>query len=253
MKRVLFLSLIMILASCANPNEKTIKVNDVKIKMIKVEGGTFTMGDDYSESLSDKPAHQVTVGDFWISETEVTNRLFYAVTNATIGNFQSEDQFEEPAGISSSYDCDRFLDTLRLVSSLPFDIPTEAQWEFAARGGNLSKGYKYSGSDIIDEVAVYIENSALMTHSVKSMKPNELGLYDMSGNLWEWCKDHYMPYSDSTEVDPLHLSNNSAPRVLRGGGYEDDESIMHITSRISESNFFNSARGMRLVLPIDAI
>lgn len=253
MKRVLFLSLILFLASCANPNEKVIKINDVKVKMIKVEGGTFTMGDDYSDYLNDKPAHEVTVSDFWISETEVTNQLFYAVTGSTIGNFQDESQFQEPAGISSYYDCIMFIDTLRKVSLLPFDLPTEAQWEYAAKGGNRSKGYKYSGSDNIDEVGVYINNSPLMAVDVKSLKPNELGIYDMTGNLWEWCKDDYLPYMDIEETDPLHIGEVPTPKVLRGGGFEDQESRILVTSRLSESDFFNSARGVRLVLPIDAI
>ncbi len=167
---------------------QTFTVNGVSFKMIFVEGGTFTMGataELESDALGgEKPTHRVTLSSYMIGETEVTQELWQAVMG---GNPSLHKGARNPVEWVSWNDCQEFIDKLNRLTGRKFGLPTEAQWEYAARGGNRSKGYKYSGSNNIDELAWYDGNSG--THLVATKKPNELGIYDMSGNLWEWCQD----------------------------------------------------------------
>ena len=197
-----------------NVNYKVYTVNGVSFKMIAVKGGTFQMGsDDWYEW--EKPVHQVTLSDYFIGETEVTQELWSAVMDSKPSNYTGN--MQRPVEMVSWNDCQTFISRLNELTGETFRLPTEAQWEYAARGGNKSKGYIYSGSNEIDEVAWYWDNSYMApTHPVKTKAPNELGIYDMSGNVWEWCSDWYGDYSSAAQNDPTGPVTGSS-RVFRGG------------------------------------
>lgn len=194
-------------------------VGDVTYTMVPVEGGTFTMGAT-SEQGSDadnaeKPTHEVTLSSFSIGKTEVTQALWEAVMGSNPSEFKGANK---PVENVSWKDCQTFIAKLDSLTGLPFRLPTEAEWEYAARGGQKSQGYKYSGSNDVGEVAWYDGNSNSSTHDVAQKRPNELGLCDMSGNVWEWCSDWYGNYSSSNQTNPQG-PNSGQRRVLRGGGW----------------------------------
>ena len=187
--------------------------------MVRVDGGTFTMGAT-SEQGSDaerdeKPAHQVTLSTYSIGETEVTQALWKAVMGSNPSNFKGDNL---PVEEVSWEDCQKFISKLNTATGKRFRLPTEAEWEYAARGGSKSRGYKYSGSNTIGDVAWYHYNSGSKTHNVKTKQPNELGLYDMSGNVWEWCQDWCGSYSSGSKTNPTGPSSGSG-RVYRGGSW----------------------------------
>ncbi|MEE3448106.1 MAG: formylglycine-generating enzyme family protein, partial [Bacteroidales bacterium] len=223
--------------------------------MIFVQGGTFQMGASDSDVYDDEqPVHSVTVSDFYIGETEVTQGLWRAVMGGNPSYFTRGDNY--PVESVSWNDCQEFIYKLNQKTGKTFCLPTEAECEYAARGGNQSNGYKYSGSNNIDNVAVYNENSynlgsnsaAYGTHAVKTMSSNELGLYDMSGNVWEWCSDWYGSYSSSSQTNPRGASSGSE-RVLRGGGWGDTARDCRVSGRYSsEPDKSYSGYGLRLVL-----
>lgn len=200
---------------------QTFTVNGVKFTMVPVEGGTFTMGAT-SEQGSDawdeeKPAHKVTLSDYYIGQTEVTQALWKAVMGGN-PSFSKGDNL--PVESVSWDDCQEFIQKLNQLTGKQFRLPTEAEWEYAARGGRKSRGYKYAGGNNIDSVAWYCDNSGNKTHPVATKQANELGVYDMSGNVWEWCSDwygyHY--YQSSSQSDPQGPSSGSF-RVYRGGNF----------------------------------
>ena len=187
--------------------------------MVYVKGGTFTMGvtaEQGSDADSDeKPTHSVTVSDFYIGKYEVTQAQWRAVMGSNPSYFKGDNL---PVEKVSWDDIQEFIKKLNAQTGKKFRLPTEAEWEYAARGGNQSKGYKYSGSNSISEVAWYDGNSGDKTHPVGQKTPNELGIYDMSGNVWEWCQDWYGSYSSSSQTNPTGPSSGSS-RVLRGGSW----------------------------------
>ncbi|MBO4772403.1 MAG: SUMF1/EgtB/PvdO family nonheme iron enzyme, partial [Bacteroidales bacterium] len=189
-------------------------------KMIFVQGGTFQMGatSEQGDDAFDweKPVHSVTLSDYYIGETEVTQGLWKAVMGNNPSNFAKGDNY--PVDSVSWYDVQDFLKKLNAKTGRTFCLPTEAQWEFAARGGNKSQRFKYNGSNNIDDFAWYNGNSNSQTHAVKQKLPNELGIYDMSGNVWEWCQDWYGQYSNVAVTNPQGASSGSS-RVLRGGSW----------------------------------
>lgn len=192
-------------------------VNGVTFEMVYVEGGTFTMGCT-SEQGSDcetdeKPAHQVTLSSYYMGKFEVTQALWQAVMGSNPSNFKGSNL---PVENVSWDDIQGFIRKLNSLTGHTYRLPTEAEWEFAARGGTKSNGYKYSGSNTIDQVAWYTDNSSSMTHSVGTKQANELGIYDMSGNVWEWCQDWYGAYTSGFQTNPKGASTDSN-RVLRGG------------------------------------
>ena len=218
-------------------NALTFTVGGVSFKMILVEAGTFQMGataEQGDDADSDeKPVHSVTLTkDYYMGETEVTQALWYAV----MGQKQTSDgsQWSSTYGLGDNRpayyvnwnDCQEFITKLNTLTGRNFRLPTEAEWEFAARGGNKSKGYKYSGSNTIDDVAWYTVNSYdkgksspdYGTHDVATKQANELGIYDMSGNVWEWCSDWYDSYSSSSQTNPIGPTTGSF-RVYRGGSW----------------------------------
>lgn len=202
---------------------RTYTVGGVSFNMVLVDKGTFAMGYSKNPNYEVTPVHNVTLTkDYYMGETEVTQDLWSAVMSVTGGN-DSDDEEEVnenfPKTVFYRSDIVDFIDRLnRVIDHSSFMLPTEAQWEFAAKGGNHSKGYVYSGSDVIDDVAWYYEDADSDICEVKQKLPNELGLYDMSGNVWEFTSDYYASYSNQDAVDPTGPASGSY-HVLRGGGY----------------------------------
>ena len=224
----------------------TFTANGVSFTMVPVEGGTFQMGSTDSDAESDeKPVHQVTLSSFSIGQTEVTQELWEAVMGSNPSYFKGA---KLPVEKVSWNDCQTFIAKLNALTGKQFRLPTEAEWEFAARGGNSSKGSKYAGSDNIDDVAWYDTNSSSTTHDVATKQPNELGIYDMSGNVWEWCQDWYASYSSSAANGPTGPSSGSG-RVYRGGSWRDPARGCRVSFRVSitpsRSYYF---LGLRLAL-----
>ena len=210
----------------------TFRVKGVEFKMIKVEGGTFSMGATSEQGSdaydSEKPVHSVTLSDYYMGATEVTQELWQAVMGSNPSEFKGDNQL--PVESVSWYDCQVFIKELNRLTGKKFRLPTEAEWEYAARGGKYSRGYKYSGSNNAYEVAWYAHNSGYETQPVKTKKANELGLYDMSGNVWEWCNDWYGRYQSYSQTNPTGPSEGEFP-ILRGGCWFDLDSEVQVSRR----------------------
>lgn len=197
---------------------RTFTVGGVSFNMIRVEGGRFQMGaseKDTDAVFCEKPQHWVNLSDYYMGETVVTQALWKAVMGTNPSAFKGNNN---PVEQVSWNDCQEFIKKLNEKTGQTFRLPTEAEWEYAARGGNKSKGYKYAGSSHAEEVAWFEDNSGKKTHPVKTKKPNELGLFDMSGNVWEWCQDWYGDYSNSEQTNPNGALSGSY-RVNRGGSW----------------------------------
>lgn len=225
-------------------------VNGVEFKMVKVAGGTFQMGatlEQGSDADSDeKPVHSVALPDYYIGQTEVTQELWEAVMGSNPSYFKGDNQ--RPVEKVSWNDCQEFIEKLNRLTGKNFRLPTEAEWEYAARGGNKSKGYKYSGSNNPDIVAWYDDISRGETHPVAQKQANELGLYDMSGNVWEWCKDWYDGYSSNSQNNPIGASTGSH-RVLRGGSWGNFARFVRVSFRLNGTpGSRNGSFGLRLAL-----
>ena len=222
--------------------EQRFTANGVTFKMIAVQGVTYTMGaaDNDPEAYDwEKPAHKETVSDFMIGETPVTQKLWQAVMGSNPSNFKGD--MQRPVEQVSWNDCQTFIRKLNQLTGQNFRLPSEAEWEYAARGGNRSNGYKYAGSNSVDAVAWYDDNSGSTTHPVKTKQPNELGIYDMSGNVWEWCQDKW--------CDDYNSPHDSGYRVLRGGSWYDYAWSVRLSFRINYTpgdscNYY----GLRLAL-----
>ena len=212
---------------------QTFTVNGVSFDMIAVEGGTFTMGataEQGSDADSDeKPTHKVTLSSYMIGKTEVTQELWQAVMGSNPSHFSGTNL---PVEEVSWEDCQIFITKLNGLTGKKFRLPTEAEWEYAARGGNKSQGYKYSGSNTIDDVAWYRSSSSSGPHPVATKAPNELGIYDMSGNVFEWCSDWYSVsyYSSSSQYNPTGPASESR-RVYRGGCWYYDARRCRVSDR----------------------
>lgn len=235
----------------ACPTDLEFVVGSCRFKMIKVEGGTFTMGQHtIFNPPFERPAHQVTLTEYYIGQTEVTQALWKAVMGDNPSEFQGDNLPVE--GVSWD-DCQSFIEKLNSILSyelggMRFALPTEAQWEFAARGGNKSQGYTYAGSNNIDDVAWYEDNSGGMTHPVAYKQPNELGLYDMNGNVEEWCQDWFGGYSSDAQTNPQGPADGKW-RVHRGGGWKSDDFLYgRVHSRAFCWQNAASGLGLRLCL-----
>ena len=269
--------------------DKTIKYKDIPIEMVAVNGGPFEMGASSGDSDADddeKPAHSVTLGDYYIGKYEVTQELWEAVMGSKPsfnGGWTNEygvgknypayrvrwyeavefcNRLSEETGRRPYYSIDKERKdpnsesekddlkwTVRVNPGADgFRLPTEAEWEYAARGGNRSRGYKYSGSNSIGGVAWYKDNSGDKTHVVGTKSPNELGIYDMSGNVWEWCQDWYGRYGSGSQTNPQGPSSGS-DRVIRGGSWGYYASHCRVSRRHnSNPGGWGSYDGLRLAL-----
>lgn len=236
---------------------ETIEVNGCSFNMVKVKGGTFVMGatveqDDEGDN-DELPLQTVTLDDYMIGETEVTQGLWYAVMGERP---ISPDGDDHPMKEVSHDECLVFIRKLNELTGRHFSLPTEAQWEFAARGGNESKHYKYAGSNDIDEVAWYSancwdlgkESPEFGNHPVATKKPNELGLYDMSGNVWEWCHESYISYDGQPKHNPgLHEDAQGSYRCNRGGSWDYIATSARVSNRRNRTrDFRNFNLGLRL-------
>lgn len=215
-----------------NSQSKIYKVNGVSFKMITVEGGTFIMTAQQGgyDIDMEKPDHLVALSSYSIGETEVTQALWLAVMGSNPSYFSSKNNYAEdlqrPVERVSWVDCQNFIAKLNKLTGKNFRLPTEAEWEYAARGGKLSKGYEYAGSNTIDDVAWYYDNCGILgsnspdggTHTVATKAPNELGLYDMTGNVWEWCQDWYGDYTSEVQTNPTGPASGFS-RVNRGASW----------------------------------
>ncbi len=255
-------------------------------EMVSVAGGTFTMGctveQDSNSYDNERPVHQVTVSSFRMSKYEITNAQYVAFLNAqyaenddTVQSSSSSYYVKDSAGhplvyggSSSSYQIEYVSGHWRVKSGkedFPIvnvtwygadeycrwaggRLPTEAEWEFAARGGNQSMGYKYAGSNTLGNVAWYKSNSDSAAHAVGTKAANELGLYDMSGNVWEWCSDWYSSYTASAQQNPTGPAAGSN-RVVRGGSWSADGFYCRVSNRVNAyPGHHHVKRGFRLVV-----
>lgn len=215
--------------------------------MVFVKGGSFQMGSNDGKK-DELPVHRVILNDFYISRYEVTQSLWVDVLGTTNG--MKSDCPLCPVYDVSWESIQTFLNQLNKLTGRHYRLPTEAEWEYAAAGGSHSKGYKYSGSNLPDDVAWYEPNASQKTHPVGQKQPNELGIYDMSGNVWELCSDWYDKsyYTKSTASNPCNTSP-SAYRVSRGGSWRSPEQRCQVHARnrdIRDHHIGNG--GFRLVM-----
>ena len=273
-KPLLLLSaLSLLLASCSSSQDKTLTTSESKAvtlpnqqyslsdplhkkllsNMVWVDGGNFEMGSDSPKARNrEKPAHQVSLDGFYISKFELTQDLFQHIMGWNNSYFQCADC---PVNNVSWVNMQLFIERLNIATGKKFSLPTEAQWAFAAKGGNKSKGYQFSGSNNISDVAWYSENANNKSHPVGLKKPNELGLFDMTGNLWEFCLDdmsrhvYRMPREHNPFFGNKDDLKRKAMKVIRGGGYEFSAQENLVFMRDGATNNVRMADiGYRLVL-----
>lgn len=239
---------------------KTIEVNDVVFNMVRVMGSNYYMGAqssnqdsinyDADAKIDESPVHSVLLDDFYIGETEVTQELWYAVMGNNPSDFKNP---KRPVENISWKDCNEFIKQLNDITGMNFRLSTEAEWEYAARGGKNTSNYIYSGSEMIDDVAWYcgnINSFAMMTQVVGAKIPNELGIYDMTGNLYEWCQDWYASdyYQNSTIDNPTGPLLGET-RIIRGGSFFIGAEHCRVSCRYYENPFNkNNNIGLRIAL-----
>jgi formylglycine-generating enzyme required for sulfatase activity len=246
-----------------------------KPEMVFIEGGSYYMGNDYSGVLDEKPEHKVTISDFYISKTEVTFDMFDNFCRATGFKYPDDGGFGRGGNpvinvswegavkfcnwLSTRFGYEKVYD-LRIDSTGTYiqavnwnadgyRLPTEAEWEYVAKGGNKSQGYAFSGSNNLDEVAWYSKTSGNKPHEVGKLKANELGVYDILGNAWEWCWDYYDGgyYKKSTGNDPKGPDRGDH-RIYRGGNFNSEKDFVRITRRFALSPTLETGLvGIRLV------
>lgn len=233
---------------------KNFNINSAVLTMVRVEGGTFLMGGtDENAQGYEKPEHNVTLDSYYIGLCEVTNEQWAAVVNGRVpGPLEDPLWYHNerflPKTMVSYGECLNFINKLNNLTGLEFSLPTEAQWEYAARGGHKSCGYLYSGSDDASEVGWCYENAATEVTIVATKTPNELGLYDMTGNVNEWCSDWYDYYSSEDQTNPTGPYSGDY-RVMRGGSvinFYNECRVSHRFGGDPNSHFYFV--GFRLVL-----
>ena len=208
-------------ASVSLPSGRVITIpvkNGVSIEMVRVKSGSFDMGDVFN-----KPIHRVTLtNDYYLGKYEVTQALWKTVMGNNPSFFKEDNN---PVEQVSWDDCQIFIEKLNALTGFHFRLPTEAEWEYAESGGRKSRGYRYSGSNTLGDVAWHNGNSGSKTHTVGTKQPNELGIYDMTGNVAEWCQDVYGPYASGPQNNPMGAKAGKN-RVVRDGDYSHDFKIL---------------------------
>ena len=233
-----------------SPGNQTFTVGGVSFTMVYVDGGTFTMGatseqGNYDPRDDEKPAHSVNLSSYYIGQTEVTQELWEAVMGSNPSRFKGA---KRPVECVSWSDCCEFICKLNQKTGKNFRLPTEAEWEYAARGGNKSQHYRFSGGVPLGNVAWCSDNSGKKTHDVATKPANELGIYDMSGNVREWCSDWYGAYDSSSQHNPQGPASGS-DRVCRGGSWDDSARGCRVSHRFrSSADSRNKYIGLRLAL-----
>lgn len=228
-------------------------VNGVPFDMQRVEGGVFVMGgtrEQHRERIStDLPTHTVALDAYYIASTEVTQALWKAV-------MPEWEFFEElylphfPVSYISWNDCQAFVRRLDSITGMPFRLPTEAEWEYAARGGNRSKSFRFAGGNIVENVSWGLSNAGFRTHEVGKKQPNEVGLYDMTGNVSEWCSDWYAPYHFGTVPNPQGPTTGKE-KIIRGSSYSNCQDNSYLSHRyMAVPTEATSYCGMRLALTL---
>lgn len=245
MKKILLIFAITLLSSSVLVAQTTPKPT-----MIPIEGGTFIMGSD-SVGSAEKPKHTVTISSFSMGKYEVTVAEYKAFCTSTDSTMPDEPYWgwndKHPIVNVNFNDAKAYCNWLSETTDQNYRLPTEAEWEYAARGGNKSAGYTYSGSNDMEEVGWIGDNAGGQTQVVGRKKPNELGLYDMSGNVWEWCEDWYGDYTATTQINPRGPGSGS-DRVLRGGSW--DSPFTEVGFRLTNNpEYIFSYYGFRVVLP----
>lgn len=229
--------------------DKVFTIKGVTLKMKYVEGGTFYMGatkeqGTWSTDLDEYPIHEVSLNNFMIAETEVTQALWKAVMGSNPSHYKGD---EKPVETVSWHDCKLFLERLNSITGEKFRLPTEAEWEYAARGGQLTQGFRYPGSENPKSTCWY-GNSNNGTHEVAKKCPNELGLYDIGGNVWEWCEDWKDKYTSEPVANPKG-PKTGIKKVLRGGSINSTKDLMRTTHRSSNTpDYKKSYIGLRIAL-----
>ena len=224
------------------------KYRKAVVGMVYVKGGTFQIVNNGSESTT-KPLTEVKLDDFFIGIYEVTQKKWMDIMGNEPSSFNHCDSC--PVEQVSWNDVQEFIKKLNSISKFNYRLPTEAEWEYAARGGNKSQGFNYSGSNTVSDVAWFTENSGLKTHSILK-KPNELGIYNMSGNVWEWCSDWY----DENSFNNSPLNNPQGPiegthHVYRGGGWSSAEMLCKVSYRnTGEPNSREDNIGFRIAITL---
>ena len=210
-----------------------IQVGELAFDMQKIEGGLFIMGgtpEQHNEVIStDLPTHTVSLHTYYIGTTEVTQDLWQAI----MPEWYISDEWNipnQPITDITWYDCQEFIRRLNNITGLPFRLPTEAEWEFAARGGNISRGYRFAGGNKIEDVSWGLSNAGFRKHNVGERKPNELGLYDMTGNVSEWCSDWYGMYYLGTEPNPQGAKEGEL-KIVRGGSFDNCKDNSYLSRR----------------------
>ena len=210
-------------------SKKETVIQNLVNNMVFVEGGTFMMGATPEQGTDigedEKPTHRVMVSSFSIGKYEVTQEEWYAVMGSNPSHFKGS---KHPVEQVSWNDCQIFIEKLNKITGIQFRLPTEAEWEYAARGGKYSRGYKYAGGNNLDLIAWYSENSGEGTQAVGQKQANELGLFDMAGNVWEWCSDSKADYASSIP------KQNSDNRVNRGGGWRSGATLCRVSFRFDD-------------------
>ena len=229
--------------------------------MVLVEGGTYMMGNpdrDRNDEYAEDVPHEVTLSSFYICKYEVTEALWTAVMGSNPSKHPLGDNY--PVEQVNWYDCQDFVEKLSELTGRHFRLPTEAEWEYAARGGKRSRGYRYSGSYNLDEIGWHVGNAHHYKREVGTKKPNELGLYDMTGNVCEWCQDkldtEYYHHSPSINPQGPDRSTYKDNRCFRGGSVCDDDKYdrLKVYTRFSsgmppeETSFYI---GLRLAMSVN--
>jgi len=267
MKKILMATMalvIVLLPSCGSKNkekaeqEKQSKeiLSMIDSTMVLVEGGTFTMGDDNGprtttneDMASDmSPAHEVTLDSYYICKYEVTQALWEAVIKSNPSEFKGKDR---PVEKVSWKDCKAFIKKLNEITGKNFRLPTEAEWEYAACGGNKSHDYTFAGGDDAYEVGCICRDYKYATAKVGSYPANELGLYDMTGNVWEWCEDNFGKYTANAQKNPLY-KDDSDIYVRRGGSWVNAKRSCENKARFGDPNESRAnGVGFRLAISVE--